>query len=292
MPFRRFVPFAGLALLMALVACEEETSSPTAPTREEVTSENIVGTWYSHFSDTSSGTNMILYATYNADSTAVAGIVNCSERTPLLYHTYYVNGSDFVMIAPEVDTAQQNTLQIMMATEMEALIYHDEVYMMNGDLYFVGGEDTYVFSRTIPTVPGGGINGTVTVTGDFGQGALFVICVDPVTETRNGAFLDAPGQYCLIGLEDGTYAVAAMYIPKEHAIDFSEVADQLPTAFYGMSGTPLPVSISGGNTVTDIDISLSLSAQKRTADPAVLSAIREAAARAGSVRATETRSSP
>ncbi|MBD3242014.1 MAG: hypothetical protein GF331_15600 [Chitinivibrionales bacterium] len=72
--------------------------------------------------------------------------------------------------------------------------------------------------------------------------------------------------------------MAAMYIPKEHANDFSNNVDQLPMAYYSSAGSPLLVSVSGSGTVTGIDISLSLSATKQATDLEVLSAIRRAAA--------------
>ncbi|MBD3239419.1 MAG: hypothetical protein GF331_02450, partial [Chitinivibrionales bacterium] len=151
---------------------------------------------------------MIMYATYNEDSTAEMGAVNCNTLVPLMEHRYYVESGTMVMIAPQVDTSQQNALQIMMATEMDGMVAAEEVYLMDGCLYFVETSDTYVFSKTKPTVSGGQINGTVSVTGNFGQGALMVVSVDPTSESISATFLDTPGEYCLVGLSSGDYIVA------------------------------------------------------------------------------------
>jgi hypothetical protein len=217
--------------------------------------ENIIGKWYSLFDDPETGMKMVLFLDNRSDSTATIGILNGPTEVSLMETNYYVDNGVYVFIAPEVDTSKQNALQIMIADEMGGFIYADEIYLKEGKLHFVEDEGTVVFSKTIPSISGGTITGSLTVIGEFGQGAAIICAYDPVKETIGGTFLSQPGLYYLQGLEDGEYFTLALYIPKEHALDWMDhdISD-FPSEIHETT-----VTISGSNTVTGINFNLNLS---------------------------------
>ena len=253
--FRRIIIMTYALCFFLLVGCnKKDPVAPVSP-KEDITMENIMGKWYSLFADPEISNKMVFFLDNRSDSTATIGILNGPTEVSLLEVSYYVDNNVYVFIAPEVDTSKQNALQIMFADDMGGLIYSDEIYLAEGKLHFVEGEETFVFSKTIPPVSGGKITGSLTVTGEFGQGAAIISAYDPVKETIGVTFLSQPGLYYLQGLADGEYLTLATYIPKEHALDWMY---HDPSYFpYELRETE--VEISGGNTVSNINFNLNLS---------------------------------
>jgi hypothetical protein len=143
----------------------------------------------------------------------------------------------------------------MMADAMNGIVGADRVYLQNGNLYFVEAE-TYSFSRTVPSVPGGRITGSVSVTnGTFGQGGVIVVGYEVNTGKAAGTFLSSTGPYTLWGLSNGQYVVAAVYIPKSHALDFAnhDLTD------FPSDVTTSPITISNNGTVSNTNFTLDLS---------------------------------
>jgi hypothetical protein len=122
-------------------------------------------------------------------------------------------------------------------------------------LCFEEGSVVYRFTPAIPNVTGGKITGSLSISnGSFAQGMAMIIALDVNTYAMQGTFIVHTGQYTIMGLVNGQYNIVAVYIPKKHATDFME---------YDMSEFPMgiiqtPITISGGNKVTGININIDL----------------------------------
>jgi len=239
------------ALLWALPGCSDEEDADPASDRESITPENVLGTWYSCEPDPGTGTAVVTFAAFGTDSSARVGLLNCDQEVTLISTTYHVSDNVLAMATPEVDTARQNALQIIMASQLSGVTMDDRAYIENGNLVFMETFRKVVFTRAVPSQPGGRITGTLYFAGDFNQGAAQVVCVDTATYRGQSVFMDAPGSYCLKGLRDGTYMVVAVYIPKECAVDYPDRLYECPSADY-----PDFVAVSGADTVNGIDITL------------------------------------
>ncbi len=250
--FRRILIITYALCFVSLVGCDKD--DPVSAGREDMNMESILGKWYSLFDDPETGLKMVFYLDNRSDSTATLGIMNGPSEVSLLEINYYVEDGIYVLTAPEVDTLSQNALQIMFADEMGGFFYADEIYLSEGKLHFVEDDETFVFSKTIPTIPGGTITGSLIVTGEFGQGAAIISAYDPVQETMGGTFLSQPGLYYLQGLADGEYLTVAIYFPKEHALDWMNH----DITYFPYEINETRITISGSNTVEGNDFNLDL----------------------------------
>lgn len=237
-------------LLMLTFSCKKDTESEIVP----ITAENILGKWYLNNTDAESGLTFIFYLDNEQDSAEV-GILNGSEEVELIRFAYTINNSAYTFISPAVDTTYQNALQIYLADYMNEMLYSDNTYLQDGNLCFEEGSDVYSFTPAIPNITGGKITGSLSVSnGSFAQGMAMIVGVDVNTNAMQGTFIVHTGQYTIMGLVNGHYNIIAVYIPKKHATDFME---------HNMSEFPMgiiqtPITISGGNNVTGININIDL----------------------------------
>ena len=265
--------YPGAALAFAAAGCLLASACGKDAPTEPVTEENVVGTWYTKQIDAASGMTVMLYLDCRADGTARIGLMNGNLPVELMNVNYAVAGGMFSFDVPPVDTATQNTLQIMFAAEMQGIFAADRAYFQRGNLVFVEPGKTYSFSPTMPGVTGGRITGTVSVTnGSFGNGGVVVAAVELSSGNLAGTFLSGTGPYTLWGLQTGyNWFVVAVYIPKSHALDW---ADHDVTEF--ASDVVSPLVVQGNQTVSGVNFTLDLS----TGLPASRASDRDIVARA------------
>ncbi|MBN1481152.1 hypothetical protein EH223_01685 [candidate division KSB1 bacterium] len=240
-------------LVLVTFCCKED--DPVSPKIDKITMQTIAGTWYHLHRDEDSGMAIMLFLNNRNDSTASIGVMNGAAEVSLLEIDYDVKDGEYMFIAPDVDPSTQNCLQMMFADLMGGLVYADEIYLQDSKLHFVEGEDTYAFSKNMPKVTGGKITGSLSVTGDFGQGAAIVTAADLTTGKMGAAFMSQSGAYIIQGLENGDYAIIALYIPKQYALTWMDQAtmSRLPNDIH-----PVPVRILNGNTVTGVNFNLTV----------------------------------
>lgn len=237
-------------LLMLTGSCKKDNEPKKVP----ITTENILGKWYTKSTDAESGLTFIFYLDNWQDSAKI-GLLNGSEEIELIRFAYAINNGSYTFISPPVDTMHQNALQIFLTDYMDEMFYTDKVYLQDGNLCFEEEQDVYVFTPRVPTIAGGKITGSLSVSnGSFGQGMAMIIAVDVNTNAMQGTFVIHPGQYKIMGLVNGHYNIMSVYIPKKHATDFTEHdVSEFPNKLI-----QTPISISGSDMVTGINIDIDL----------------------------------
>jgi hypothetical protein len=238
----------SMIILCCVFSCKKDDS----PVKDkDLTYEKLKGNWY--LIEKSNDISILMSIDFISSDTSHISFYNGPEELVLMTFIYSYSNGHLVM-TPVTGNEEQNSLQIMITSDMDFIALSDEAYLEDNKLVFVEGNETFKLTRDIPKISGGSITGDISVTGNFGRGTVMIAAIDPNTEKGGITFRNSPGKYYCQGLANGSYYVLAVYIPIEHASDYqSHELTEFPYDTYLSQ-----ISISSGKTVSGINLDISL----------------------------------
>jgi hypothetical protein len=229
-------------LIIALTAGTVWSQSPS----------DLAGTW-SGFIPDEQGDSLLVVITFDEDMTYEAGLMLGGFLLTIQQGTYELSG-DRIMLTPPIGDERPDgegqEARILSLSEDEVVLSVDE--------------DVITFVRGILEEPQrgeGSISGVVSYSGAIKEEEeiLMVAIPGPLEKYEDlspfMSLIPTLGPYTISGLPDGTYHILALVLDIE-AVIFQEEWEPMVMGIYGTPLAALPIAVSGGATISDIDIKL------------------------------------